>query len=788
MAIKLVNKYPASESDIFIPGNKTVFGLRSETSDVSLASIRALHGVTGFAHRAYKPEFDKILASKNLSVGLETTERRRPTNIEASRTIVSDSLVITKNSNNVGDISIYEITAPLKFGKPALGYIKFRTNLSWSTFSPDWCNLSLMTAPYFGLEHSGYNTGVFGFLRKTAPTTGTLVVGGPLQNFSTARPGQTELATLNWASYPDNTAIELWFYFNPDGYSPLNDLRIEVWKRVNGVDAAPVFLQYFDLLTLGNFTSSSSINSNYRKAPSETVTLYIGNAGLTGDELTIDDWALFTDFRVAIRDGDPFPKHQTIILPDSPILYEAKANNKPNKDFPSRWTTLDVTGSAVPTTVLSYQPGRVSEAQSIKFTKDSSLISGFEKEEPRIAQLTDGVMIEALVSGDVTDTGAQNVFGFGIGIEDSDKLYQVCAVNTASYKTFGVTKDLGDVQDLDNYYLPMDGASVRNIDWRAFKFIRLVMDRYRNFVDLYLEDSKILSIPLPDTFPTSRTALGRFIFGQLIQSDFSGSFNVSFIRALQRYKAWEAEDNLNPVASPVSISGPFVLNASGTGSTTNSATEMAIAKTSFATPSSIRSYSIPDDFSEFKGALIDATFKCSTHTDSTGSVNPTSGYTGSGIKIEFGNKALMLGLFSCGVLGKRVGIIPGSGSIDDIINQTALGRIFSSPINWSGYENYRVQIIPYKEISVWIGSKITKPDIVIPWRNTVDGFDLPLLTSTPNLSFGHFDENEASTTEWKNVRWGISNGYDIAISQDYPDELQPSHFGGRAHTLIEFDE
>jgi hypothetical protein len=150
-----------------------------------------------------------------------------------------------------------------------------------------------------------------------------------------------------------------------------------------------------------------------------------------------------------------------------------------------------------------------------------------------------------------------------------------------------------------------------------------------------------------------------------------------------------------------------------------------------------------------------------------------------------------LAFFDCGIGGRKIGVVPGSGSESDILNQTPLGIKFSSEVDWTVLNQYRVVVQAFQSIRVWAGSFMAEPLITIPWRNATDGFDLPLDVTTPGVAFGHFNHftlPSSSTTKWKFFRWGHSNGYEVAVGQKFSSGVPSYAFGGKAFILSEFNE
>lgn len=782
MALRLVNTSPGTSPTPLKPERPIQVGMRSETSTIAPGTIRVSMGMSSLAHKGVLPENEQSYVDKGAYVSIETSERRRPSVGYVGRVITSGNLTLTKGSNSDNDSGIYEFKMPIKTGSPVLGYFKFRVKTSWTLFSPDWCNLSNMTGMYFGLEHGNFNNACYAFLRKNVPT-GTLVIGGPLQSYLSARPGQAEL-TFDWGSLVNNSVVEVWILYNTAGYFPTYTPVVEVWTRRVGIDVQPVHHTPIPALSLGQFPGVSTSWSNYRAGPSDEATLFFGNVGRTGDVLTIEDWALFPDFRRAVHEGEPAPDHTLVIKADAPVSYKASESLITTDSSPSKWFNLNLAGTDPPSEALRTQPGRTNPLFT-RFTKSSNNPSGVEREEPRIAQLVDGFMVEAFVAGALSRQLNDKAFGAGFGVEDGSKLYQLSMIE-APTRTLGISKSLVDPSDLLNsFYMPTS-----RIDWTSLKLLRMTMDRRRSVLTVDVDESRVLSIPTTGAFPASRVAYARVIMGHLITVPERGTFDVSFLNYLPRYKAWEGEDGLEPPASLVSTTdpNPFVLNSSGAGSTPVWAgEEMVIHKDAFNTPGSKRYYSKPEGLASYQSVSVEFGARIINYTGSTGAQFQQKVWTGAGVKIFFGDKVLTFGFFDCGIYGRFIGIIPGSGSVDDIINQTKLGKKFSVPFDWLDYNKYRIVYKPAEGIQLWTSTVVAEPVLTIPWDGTT-GFDLPTDVTPPSVAFGHFDQNSSSQSAWRCFRWGQGNGYDLEIVQKYPNQVQGYHFGGKAFVSTEFSE
>lgn len=750
-------------------------------------------GLSHLINEGLLPETDPNFTTLGVGVALQTSEHRLPVNATVPRTLSGSSIVFTKGDNSDFDKGIYEISFPINLDAPVLGYFKFRTNTAWTQFNPDWLNMTNVVGMYFGLEHQSFNTAVYGFLRQFSSGHGSLVIGGPLPAFSGARPGQQEFSAFDWLALPNNSVVEMWIYFNTTGYPPPYASPyvpvVEIWTMRDGVDAAPVVQAIIPVGTFGNFQPPSSNFSNYRTGPSGKAILYFGNVGRTGDVLQLDDWALYPDFRFAVNGGEALPNCERLFSPDSPTQYFAENAVLPQAITPGRWLPCPDTGFTVPSTSFSFQPGRKLTPQALQIAKTFPQPTAFMKREPRLEERVQGAMIEAQLVGTQTSRVA-DVFGAGLQIDDGLNVYAAVLIQTTTLTTIGIAKSaIGTVET--DYYIPVDSFSnPLPIDWTSLHMVRLIMDRLRGKVVLMVDEVRVLEVSSGGAFPASVSGQGRMLFGHLATVGSIGSLGVSRLTYLNRFKAWEIIDQKTP--QDVTGAVVFTLNATGLGTAaldhpSPNATEVIITKPDFGLMSSHCYESKAEDLSEVKGVQLDFIARVLAYTDTTGSSFKPLTWTGAGIQLWLGNKRLHLGFFDAGTSGRVLGVIPGSGSINDIINQTPLGRQFSAPVDWTVDNLYRVVCSGYKGIQVWIGSFVGDPVITIPWRNDTIGFDLPLDSTTAAVAFGHFDQFASSQTAWKAVRYGVSSGYDTSVNLDYPGGFPPFLFGGKVLVRSSFE-
>lgn len=782
MGLRIVNTDPGVGSSPKVVEKPIVMGLRSELSSVLIGSFNAAIGFSGITHRGVLPEADFDLAKLLESVNVATVERRRPNVGSSSRSISSGNLSITKQTNSPAELCIYEMTLPIERDASIMAYCRLRHNpLVARMTSPDWCSATNVTGLYFGLEHGTHNTACYTFLTGPSIGPGNVVIGGPLQYLNSIRPGQSTIP-FDWTSVPSGGSIELWIYFNsigrPSPFVPPNVSSVEVWGRLSG-SGAPQMLSFIPVGSLGTFPSQ--LFFNYRSGPSDKATLFLGNAGMMSDSLIIEDWTLLPDYRRSVVAGVAARNHSLSVVPDLPITYEASSGLKLVESYPSRWFPLTGAGYSIPTESFVYQPGRRLSPQSVSLSKSDSTLSGVFREEPRLESLTEGAFIEFFgsASTNVPISISEDVVSSAVCIEDGLEKYHLSFLETSNSRSVGLRKSDPGSTYADHH------VSTSNIDWRSLKLYRLSVDRIRSKVSVSVDEESVLEVPMSlGNFPASSVPFGRVSVGNLTPTARTGAFTLSFLNYGTRYVAWESEDAQLPDVSP----SAFTLNSSGSGtSTIVPASPLIIEKSDVSVVGSTRNYFKSSDFDPRKGILVDTKFKVRSFRGPTGRLFDVGNWTGAGIRLFLGSKRLDLSLFDCGIHGRRIGIIPSEGA-NEILRLTALGASMSYSVNPDIEYRVRLQYKAYDSIKVWIGSVVNRPSIVIPWPSDTGEFNLPEDNSPQGIAFGHFNELTSSTSEWSYLRWGVSNGYDAAITQQYPNGYMSYLFGGKALIESEFDE
>jgi hypothetical protein len=302
----------------------------------------------------------------------------------------------------------------------------------------------------------------------------------------------------------------------------------------------------------------------------------------------------------------------------------------------------------------------------------------------------------------------------------------------------------------------------------------LVVDRARGYVDVFVEGTRLLHLPIADAVLTS--GADSFIGVGYIENTTSvGNMGVASLLYSTRYESWIPTDGLPST-------GLFTLESVG-----SPGIALGQALTLTCSSGNKSSYSTPIEIYPETGLFLETTVQVQPVTGTLATIGTMQ--SGAGISFDTVEKKLTLGFFDCGIHGPIVGIIPGSGSASDILSQTELGRSFSIRHDWSQESTYRILYRPYKSIDVYVNNFKGPPRLSIPWRNNYLGFDLPEYdTVAPKLYFGQLDSDvDGAISIWKNIQWGESSGVGMTVKID-PTTLGENTFGGKLMVFNSFDE
>jgi hypothetical protein len=769
VALKVTNTYPSQTAQLVKVGEPLFIGLRPDTGIVDINSIRKVYGTSGVIHKGVLPE---SVTNAPYQTTIDTPERAFPKGSSNVVTLPSGNLNLQSATGSISDLSVYEISVPITGVKSPLAYFKFQVTNTWTSINPTWSDLANMVGPYFGLEYGPYNTGCYAFLRRPTIGTGSLVVGGPLTNYSSARPNQTSFAGFDWVAASGNF-VEIYIWFNTTATVPL----IEVWATTTAGNVPTIYMQS-PVGSLGTYPSRTTNSDNFRYGTSDLVRMFMGFNGAAGESVTISDWKLIPDFSTAMLNGQTMSGYLSTLRSDGVITYAASNNSLPTSSKPARFTPITGSGTIPPIAELRTVPGRPSVPDRLQLTRgEITDLSGYTREEPRLGELSAGFLLELDMA--VKNTAAGDA-GSGFFVDDGVKRFQVSSINTISTQTYGLLKSPTYPLDVGSYYL-RDGLD--NINTR--KTVNLTYDRIRDSIKVALDTDVLVDENSSITLPASTTA-NTIGFGFLTTSGLGSVCDFSSILFVPGYKAWDALDGDFPQASALSVAepgNPFVSNQVGTGSVAIT-DKLSIIKESIALSNSVYSYTKVEALAETHAIFLEFSFKVSSFNDLTGRHFPASGLTECGVCAHFGNKSLVITPVTTGMGGRKLAIVPASGTAG-LISNAVESRPYMATCDWTQTTKVRVLYIPFDSIKLWINVFTGEPDITIPWTGE---FNLLEQVKTASLEFGHFGENSASRSEWNYFRYGCGVGYDTSIQKVFTDNPAPYEFDGKLLSLVEFDE
>ena len=792
MALRLVNTTPGDVADPLLPGTPVVFGVKSESLHATLASLRARIGLSNIVQKTVGgvlllPEQDTDLV-KRVELTLETPEHRRPINSTLGRLNTPDSLNIGPGTANGIDVGIYEVKLPVETYGAVLASVSFKVRSAWTKTTRYWSDKNNLAPAYLGLEYGVRNTGLFVFLRDDG-AGGSLVAGGPLLAFGGARGEEIEIPNIGWTSLADGAVFTLFFSVDPGSQT------VQLWVQ-RPSDGAPVVLpQSFTLAGLGEFQPETASFPQRRAGASLFATLYFGNAGGAADTVEFTDWAFYPYAPVSVAAGQGAPGFDYKRRPDLPFTFFATDQILPDAQRLGRW---QVTGGAALSTSFWYQPGR--KTVPLYAILHKGPVSGdayLTRKEPRLTERTEGFSVEAWMAGNLDSLSTPDT-GIGIRVTDGEHSYQLIALDTELQRSVGIQKDLAFYGDVNHgYYTSLDSAGkMAWVDYRTLKLIRLTLDRRRGVLLVFVEnmDEPFMSVPLSGQFPAPLSQQGLIDIGHLGFQQPPGDVNLAAVSYLTRYNSWETADGL-PTGAPL----PFTLVSTGGGSTSlGTSGQTLIEKMSFGPGDGRAVYYRRDaEFTYERGFQVDFRARMSSYTDASGNSNAPSTWTGAGLQVFLGRTesplhepfCIHLGFFDCGIYGRKIGIIPGyGGQQQEVLNQTAIGRLYSADVDWMNMTSFRLVYRPYHKVEVY-GPNLLRdaPIISIPWDQWHPFLDET--DSAAGLAFGNFNSGNFCRSEWVYARWGISTGFEVELTQEpRGDNYFTNAFGGRALVLVDATE
>lgn len=761
MSVYLTNRVPGDLQVPLKPTEPIYFGMKSDTKLVLLSSLAARMGLTNLA---WKPNTDpRIDLTPRADVSLFAPERRQP--VDGVMGLTFGPELTIDSSGATSSAGVFEVSYEVGDKASILGHVAIPLYpSSWARVGPTYfCNLDSVVNFYCGLELGTRNTGIFVFLRDDNDT-GTLVVGGPLQEYDTARPGQGEFS-IGWLSKLEGTLLHIFLMADWD------ELSVRVWRMFED-DVAPSLVATVPFSDLGVFPPSGSGLSNSRTSQSNYARLFFGNPGAAEEALTVADFALYPDFRRSVVEGMSQDDHTLVVQPDCPVLYRADRSSFPSNSRPGRWLPL----GATPVEDFYFQPGRKSAPLYSKLRRDGSGVSGFFKTEPRISQRADGFMLEGFVGGILEGVRDGHSTGMGLSVDDGEKLFELAMLDTESSKTWALR--VGDDAKVSTSYATPE----QDADYRGLRFVRLAVDRNAGVASMFVDDlnTPVVARPLSSSFPASANP-GRVAMGRLQDVDTRTEFDVCILNYVPRYKAWEASDNRSPDDGGL---GTAQFTKMGSEQSVLSNGQLVLTTPSFGVSGVPLFFTCGEsDLGETSGVMVDFRAQVSGYTDAAGTKNPYTQWTGAGVDVHLGTRLLRVGLYNCGVHGQKVAVLPAGGE-SEILNQTETGKRYSASVDWFGMHSYRVVLRAFDVLEVYVDSLIDRPVISIPWAE----INLPHEASAPGVSFGHLKAELGGSSTWEFVRWGISNGYEAALTQNYPAGIRDFLFAGRFLSIVEFEE
>ena len=760
MSLWLVNKTPPTE--LMKPSGFLQFSLKSDSARPRIGTLMVKLGISRLLHNKKMPELDENL-TKYGEVSYTSPDRAVPYTGECLRSLSSGRIIITKTTDDTADLGVYEYRVPVSPNGSSLAYFRIRKH-QWGVGARPWIAADSVTGLRLGVISGIFQTSCDLFLRDDGGD-GTLLVTGPTNGPS--RSHETEYA-FPWKTVPEDGTIDLWIHLNSE------TATFEVWGSLAGATVSLI--------------ASVGVAELYANAATveDFFTAYFGNGGFAGDVLDVEDWGVYPDFRDVVSESNALPGNSITFLPDSPAIYRAEGGKLPGEHLPCRWFPFGTFDAS-----FGYSPGTRVTPQNVVLDKylyvgdEKVAYSGravFEREEPVLAARSSGFMMEALVSGFAKHIDVE-AFGAGIGVNDGLYSYRALLYKTATKNTIALQSNNDQTSVAEQY----DAGHV--IEWESPRLVRLTLDRDRQKVSMWVDDELVVSHVLGKYFPKTRKS--GVEFGHLLDVTSMGQLHVGYVNYLTKYRAYEATDGVEPNgATPAFDLRKVDINGQVASSMWMGDGALHISKPAVHARNTRHDFFRADRIDSASGALVDFRARVPIFWDTKGTPMAASSYTGAGLQLHLGTKVLKFGFFNCGIHGKYIGVVPGSGTVNDIISQSALGRLFSAPVDWTKMETYRIVFRGYDKIEIWAGKTTNLPAIVIPWRNDTDGFDLIKEEQghEAGISFGHDDGFSGSVSEWEFVRWGASSGYDIAVAQGYPNGVRPDQFGGKSLLLTDIVE
>ena len=716
MPLSIVNTKPGDLPGTHTPGRAVEFGVRSA---VGLPVMLQSLNVL-FGHTGLSGARAVPVSGKGSTVSLIPVNGLTPVQGQASVSL-GPELTITKNTSLVREAGIYRVSVPCDAQNAVLGLVRFQSPSSgeWVSSAREWTQTENVLPPFFSLAHGGAGTGLMLYLQEGSSGPPVLYMESLAREESVGSSYGYSYArrALGQLSGEPSVAVHL---------DPVTGMLRVFSVGPNGGLLDPLWEQRIEELGPRGAVSS------------EGATLCFGNAGTAGTVVRVAEWALYPDFQQAVIDGLPSPNHGMTVLPDAPYTYSPAKGAPPEDSGASSWAPVGFSS-----TVLNPMRSDPTVVESFSIKRDSAPAYLF-RSEPLLAEREHGCMLEASISFPILSAGEN----LGIlRIDDGSRQIVVRARSTVS----GSFLVLGD-QEVG--FVP-----------GGYSMVRVSVDRIRNTASLSVGGSVVASSPLSSLETTS----GRpgFSVG-FLGAGLPGEMKVRHLTYLNHLESWEP---LAPLGPPDN----FQSNTSGGSISYNDGLTVSKTSSLYGTQCTL--------FREMlhrpeQGFWLEFALKVNSFNYTRGATGYSN--TGIGFSLNAFDRNLYLGLFECGPGGRKIGIIPGSGTEEDILRGTDLGLRFSSPVDWGQELVYRLEYIPRQAISVWCGgTRVRSAPLIIPWSKELQNFDLPVGSGDLfGISFGHFPSDFNAVTRWSFIRWGRSSGYDVGITRAYSE--YPSYlFGGK---------
>lgn len=765
MAANIVNRIPGDLDEPFSPYDALQLGLKTSTAAarVDLESLNFILGYSAFVHKGEIPT-DQVFPEGEAT--LRTIEHKSPAGSNSTVTIDGDdNLVVTKGASDLNP-SIFELTVPHTDPKTSvMARIRFKINLAWTPGSPNWTSETDIVAPFLGLEIGLDNKMATVCLRDDG-ANGEVVFGGPLLAFGGARTTEGTFAS-DWLSQPDNSSYELLIFV--DRYAH----RISIGKISSGdTSVQPVgTIDYDDLVV---FPAPGEAATQTREGASDTITLYFGNVGTAGSVLVIEDWGLYTDIRLPFNEGATRGSDSIVMKSDCPVQFDARNKVLPSKMNPGRWLPLD--GDNAPEPTFGYRPGVNRTPEHIVIPKEGSASVGYTKKEPYLESLTEGYLAEIYMAEDLV-IPYQETTAAGISVDDGDKVLKLYLLDNGARRSIGLLKDVALLGDMDQgYYLPSDDDDVTITKMGLY---RLLFDRINDRIIVFNDWQKLLETsPSTATLPPSLTGEGQISFGHIEPVNTEVDLKVGLFNFFPVYGYWDLELGYEPQSVSLPADTRFYYTGIRTGEwyLTSDGFEINKLDVTYDDGCAYLTKTLSVGTQAADSAVLDFTAYVTKYTKG-GVLSYPGVSTGVGANIDLNGKTIQFRFFDCGLHGKKIGIVPGSGSEDDILNQSELGRQFSASHDWTESTNYRILVSRNEFIKVWVDSITSDPVLTLLWDKATGSFDLPDTeggNTQPNFHLGHFDGQTTSQSIWTRIGWGTGRGYELGVTIEYPGGVAPS--------------